>query len=144
MVVGQGCRAGNPDGERIHGAGCQPGDASAWAYLRPEVSRRAGRMPGSRSRMVCLGRTGSRKPGRRCAFRNPGPQTYFRLALGDSATFLGCVGQMEAPWTRIREFWLLVLPLLLTCGLTRNPADSKLTLDYLGLAVRHSPNHYSL
>lgn len=54
-MVGQGCRAGNPDGERIRGAGCLPGDASAWAYLGPEVSRRAGRMPGSRSRVMCLG-----------------------------------------------------------------------------------------
>lgn len=51
----QGCRAWNPNGKLVHVAGCQPGDASAQACLGPEVSRRAGRTPGNRSRVVRLG-----------------------------------------------------------------------------------------
>jgi hypothetical protein len=52
----EGCRTGDPGRERVHGAGCQRGDASAGAYLAPEVSYRAGRMPGSRSQGFCVSR----------------------------------------------------------------------------------------
>lgn len=56
--MGQGRRAGSPGAQRVPRAGYRPGDASARAYLGPEVSGRAGRLPGSWSRVVRQGAGG--------------------------------------------------------------------------------------
>lgn len=85
------------------------------AYLEPEVSPRAGRMPGNWPRAVPWGAGWSRNPGGRCSLGGP--------VTRDGPAFLQwpfCgvrlrAGLMEVPWAMSREFWLLGLPMPLIC-----------------------------
>lgn len=122
-------RVEDPNGERVQAAGCRPGDASAWAYLGPEVSGRAGRMPGSRSSVVLPGAGRIPEAGRAgCVPQARYPDAWLRPWRPFSAS----QRQREADGSTLGQdsgglaSGLFPSP---PCGLTRNPVDSKLTLD---------------
>lgn len=129
---GQGSRAWSPNGSSsMEQAGCQPGDASASACLGPEVSRRAGRTPGNRSRAERPARAGSRKPGDARAPRSPRSRTHFPIVPVGLLRFSEAVQGNGSPGPGVGSSGFSAFPLRLTCGVTRNPAGSELTYGRL-------------
>lgn len=131
--MGRGCKARNPGGERVQGAGCWPGDAYAWAHLGPEVSSRAGRMPGSRSPSGTS--WGGPVPGSGVPRLVPAGLLWPSSATPKPR---GSDGSCLAQESGVLATRHVPSP----CGLTRNPISYKLSLDCLVAGSEHSSNHY--